>query len=191
MRRNLVDISGHMVEGKPKTERSARTFGMLPQAVEDLRRQKAQQAQDRLLAGDRWEGQGLVFAATNGHPLHSNNVGRAFIRIRERANRAACVAAGKDPMTATVIRALPPYSLRHAAASILLARTENVAVAAKMMGHSMEMFTETYAELLLEASREVAAKAGAFLAEHTPQMVENPAVVTIQRGGRRRTKGSA
>ncbi len=40
-----------------------------------------------------------------------------------------------------------------------------VAVAAKMMGHSVTLFTETYAELLMEATHEAAAQVDAFLAD--------------------------
>ena len=147
VRRDMVEVNGAMVAGKPKTQRSARTFAVLPQAVADIRRQKAQQAQERLQAGAGWTDEGLVFAAENGHPLRLRNVDRAFRRIRERAG----------------VRPLPTYSLRHATAAILLAAGADVGVAAKMMGHSVAMFCETYADLLVESTRDVAAKAGRFL----------------------------
>jgi len=145
VKRDMVQVGGVMVAGKPKTPRSARTFAMLPQAVADLRRQKAQQAQERLHAGGDWTDEGLVFAAENGRALRLSNVDRAFRRIRKRAG----------------VRPLPPYSLRHATAAILLAAGADVGVAAKMMGHSVAMFCETYADLLVESTRDVAAKAGA------------------------------
>jgi integrase len=106
VRRNLVQVGGRMVEGRPKTERSARTFVLPPQALEDLERQKAQQAEERLRAGEAWRDTGRVFTAVNGAPLTTANVDRAFCRVRERAG----------------VRPLPLYSLRHATASILLAR---------------------------------------------------------------------
>jgi hypothetical protein len=57
-----------------------------------------------------------------------------------------------------------------------------------MMGHSENMFTETYAHLLLEATREAAERAGRSLAEHSKASEPRPApVVPIRRGGPRRT----
>lgn len=147
VRRDMVEVRGTMVAGKTKTAGSARTFAMLPQAVEDLRRQRAQQSRERLEAGGDWAGLDLVFAAQNGQPMRTSGVDRAFRRIRERAG----------------VRPLPLYSMRHAAASILLAAGVPVAVAAKMMGHSVTLFCEVYAELLVESTRDAAAQAGRFL----------------------------
>jgi len=107
--------------------------------------------------------------------------------VRKTANQKACKDAGKDPLTENIIPRLPLYSLRHASASILLNSGVPVAVAAKIMGHSVDMFTETYADLLVEATREAAAKAGAFLDAHTtPAAPPTPTpVVPIRRGGPR------
>lgn len=149
--RGMVEVNGTMVAGKTKTAKSARTFAMFPQALDDLRRQRGQQARERLNAGQDWRDLGLVFAAENGQPLRTSNVARAFRRVRERA----------------AVRALPLYSMRHATASILLGAGVPVGVAAKMMGHSVAMFCETYADLLVEATRDAADMAGRFLDEHS------------------------
>jgi len=99
-----------------------------------------------------------VVTRSRGHPgpvpeppLKAYHV---FARIRRRAE----------------VRPLPPYSLRHAAASILLGAGVPVAVAAKMMGHSVTMFCETYADLLLEATRDAARQADAWLARSEGSM---------------------
>jgi integrase len=84
----------------------------------------------------------VTTAACTGGP------NRAFRRIRERAG----------------VRGLPPHSLRHATASILLAAGVPVAVAAKMMGHSVAMFCEIYADLLVEATHDAARQADQWLA---------------------------
>ncbi len=140
VRRDMVEVGGTMVVGRPKTQRSARTFVMLPQAVADLRRQQAVQGR----AAD------LVFPADNGHALRTSNMDRVFRRIRDRAG----------------VRPLPVYSLRHATAAILLSAGADVGVAAKMMGHSVALFCETYADLLVESTRDVAAQAGRWLDAH-------------------------
>lgn len=183
IRQDMVAVTGRgMVAGKPKTKTSVRTFAMLPQAVEDLRRQKARQAEEQLAAGEDWQDNDLIFTATArqfggvrnrpGGPLFTSNVDRAFVRIREKAG----------------VRALPLYSMRHAAASVLLGSGVPVAVAAKMMGHSVNMFCETYADLLVEATREAAATAGAWLEANKPEPRAPAQVVPIQRAkaGRRR-----
>lgn len=90
------------------------------------------------------------FCGRERPPLRLSNVDRAFRRIRERAE----------------VRALPTYSLRHATAAILLAAGADVVVAAEMNGQPVAMFSETYADLLVESTRDVAAKAGRFLDAH-------------------------
>ncbi len=190
VRRNLVQIVGKMVEGRQKAEQSAPTFALLPQAIADLNRQKALEARDRLNAGDGWHDTGLVFVVSTGGPLMTSNIDTVFRRVRDTANRTACEAAkpAQDPTKVRLIPKLPLYSLRHASASILL--NAGVPVAAKMMGHSVDMFTETYAALL-EATREAAARAGAFLEAHAPKSAEKAAVVPvvpIERGRRKRRR---
>ena len=47
VRQDMVPVTGRgMVAAPPKTARSARTVVLLPQAVEDLKRQKAMQAEE-------------------------------------------------------------------------------------------------------------------------------------------------
>jgi integrase len=168
VRQDMVYVGGRMVPGRPKTDTSARTFALTPHALAALRDQKARQAEERLRAGEAWQDTGLVFTASNGAPLNTANVDRAFRRVREKAG----------------VRPLPLYSLRHATASILLAAGVPPALAAKMLGHSLAMFTETYADLLLEASREAAEQAGRFWERAASRAEERPApVVPIRRGG--------
>lgn len=136
------------MEGTPKTARGARTFALTTPASEALRARQSAQATDRAAAGDRWRDQNWVFTTMTGSGLDANNVNRAFRRIRERA--------GVGP--------LPVHSLRHATASILLGSGVPLAVAAKMMGHSVALFCETYADLLVEATRDSARQVDAFWA---------------------------
>lgn len=69
VRQDMVYVNGRMVPGKPKNDRSARTFALLPHAVEDLKRQKAHQGRERLHTGETWQDGDLVFAARDGAPL--------------------------------------------------------------------------------------------------------------------------
>ena len=146
-------------------------MALLGGAVEALRRQKALQAEARLAAGEVWRDEDRVFATRDGGGLNASNVDRAFRRIRERAS----------------VRGLPPHSLRHATASILLAAGVPPAVAAKMMGHSVAMFCETYADLLVEATHDAARQADEWLARQgsaAPPAAPKPAA----EGARRRRR---
>lgn len=187
VRRTRSVVGGRMVEGPPKTKASRRTFTLPTRAVEALRTQKAQQAEERLAAGQAWVDEGYVFATRAGGGLDQNNVDRAFRRIRDRANAHACLAAGKDPRTTRLFPALPLHSLRHTTASILLAATNGrEGVCAKMMGHSLAEFMETYADLLQEASRDVARATDAFLTANAPEAPPKPAEVVALGAARRR-----
>ena len=83
VRWGIGEINGTMVVGSPKNRRGRRTFALLPSALMALQRQQVQQQGERQRVG-RVE-KGLVFAATNGQPVHQSNVNRAFQRVRERA----------------------------------------------------------------------------------------------------------
>ena len=192
VRRNLVQVNHRMVLGKPKTPRSARVFVILPQAAEDLRRQQTWQEEAWRSAGERWQETGAVFTDADGACLRTATVQRTFCRVRDRANAKACEDAHRDPTRTRLIPELPLYSLRHAAASILLNAGVPPAMAAKIMGHSVDIFMQTYAELLVEATREAADAAGAFLEAHPPSKVAAPTDVlpmrTSARGGRPRSR---
>jgi integrase len=178
VRHNRVLVGSRMVEGTPKRARSVRTLALLGGAVEALRRQKAQQAEARLAAGEAWRDEDRVFSTRDGGGLIASNVNRTFRRIRERAG----------------VRNLPPHSLRHATASILLAAGVPVAVAAKMMGHSVAMFCEIYADLLVEATHDAARRADEWLAsqgeapEERRAVQSRPASASSKEAGARRRR---
>jgi integrase len=53
----------------PKTHRSARPVPLSGLAVRALEQQQVRQAKERLVAGELWEDQGLVFTSTIGTPM--------------------------------------------------------------------------------------------------------------------------
>ena len=179
VRHNRVPLGGRMVEGSPKRERNSRTMALLAGAVEALRRQRALQAEARLAAGGAWRDEDRAFATRDGGGLNASNVDRAFRRIRERAG----------------VRDLPLPSLRHAPASILLAAGVPVAVGAKMMGHSVAMFCETYGDLLVEATHDAARRADEWLARQGeaakkgPALQSRPVSAPAAKGGRKKRTG--
>jgi hypothetical protein len=66
--------------GDTKTKKSKRTLAMSGLCVDALRRQRVQQASERLAAGDRWEDTGLVFTTALGTAMDAANVRRDFRR---------------------------------------------------------------------------------------------------------------
>jgi integrase len=73
------------VHSETKTERSRRTLGLPQMAVEALRMLLKIQADERLLAGERWLDTELVFTTHLGTALDAGNVRKMFKRV--------CIAA--------------------------------------------------------------------------------------------------
>jgi integrase len=67
--------------GETKTERSRRTLGLPQLAVEALCELRESRAGERLLAGQRWQDSGLVFATHLGAALDAANVRKMFKRV--------------------------------------------------------------------------------------------------------------
>jgi integrase len=74
------------MHGETETERSRRTLGLPQMAAEAFRSLLDSQADERLLAGERWQDTGLVFTTHLGAALDAGNVRRMFKRV--------CTAAG-------------------------------------------------------------------------------------------------
>lgn len=158
VRASRVEVGSKMVEGSPKAARSTRVVALLGGALDALRAQEARQAGLRAAAGPAWHDEGLVFTNRTGGGLQSHNVERAFRLVRARAG----------------VRPLPLHSMRHATASILLGAGVPVAIAAKMLGHSVALFTETYADLLVEAADDAARQADEWLARQSAPPASTP-----------------
>ena len=145
--RNAPIARGRRVETTPKNRAGTRRFTLPKAALNALLEQRSVCDAVRRAAKDRWRPNDFVFpgAVGNGQSLH--RVRAAFAKARTRAG----------------VRPLPMYSLRHTAASLLLAAGVPVAVAAKMMGHSVAMFCNTYSHLLPDVTREAAQQVDAWL----------------------------
>ncbi len=110
---------GH-VENEPKTKSSRRSI-MLPDVIVNvLREHKVKQNEIRVVAGDKWHEQGLVFPNILGGFLEGSNI---FVWLRALAKDAD----------------LPPmrfHDLRHSAATILLVKGVHPKVVQELLGHS-------------------------------------------------------
>ncbi|TYB50489.1 site-specific integrase [Nonomuraea sp. PA05] len=114
--------------GDTKTRKSRRTLALPQRCVEALRAQKAQQEDDRNIAGERWKEHGLVFASTVGTPLDAHNVRRAF--------RSAIARTDLDPSKWT------PRELRHSFVSLLSDQGIPLEEISRLVGHRSTAVTE-------------------------------------------------
>jgi len=120
IRRSLQYVSGKWVETLPKTKAGERTIGLPQEVVDALKRQKFQQYQWRLKAGEVWSDNGLVFTTRSGGPLHRFNV--------EHTLKARC----RD----LSIPELTPHGLRHLSASLLLNKGLPLTDVSARLGHA-------------------------------------------------------
>ena len=114
--------------GDTKTRKSRRTLALPVRCVEVLRKQRAQQAADRL-AADGWQDTGLVFTTALGTAMDAANV-------RRDLRRALALVPGIDPGDWT------PRELRHSFVSVLSDAGLPVEEIAQLVGHRGTTVTE-------------------------------------------------
>ena len=113
--------------GETKTERSRRTLGLPQMAVEALRALLESQADERLLAGERWQDSGLVFTTHLGTALDAGNVRKMF-------KRTCRVAGIGDSWT--------PRELRTSFVSLMSHHGVSIEEIARLVGHASTRTTE-------------------------------------------------
>ncbi len=115
------------VHGETKTEQSRRTLGLPQMAVEALRALLEGQADERLLAGEKWQDTGLVFTTHLGTALDAGNVRKMFKRV--------CKTTGiGDGWT--------PRELRTSFVSLMSHRGVSIEEIARLVGHASTRTTE-------------------------------------------------
>jgi integrase len=125
VRRTLHWAEGMPYRDVPKTETSVRDVPIPPVAVAALREHRRMQLEERAKAGVL-AGDGLVFVTVTGLPWQGSNLMPHF--------RAALSRLGLPPVTM--------HSLRHSAATVLIAEGYPIAKVAAILGHSSSRVTE-------------------------------------------------
>jgi integrase len=150
VRWNLRYRTGVFTFKEPKTKRSRRRIALAPQTVDRLRAHRARQVQERLLAGEVWEDNDLVFASAIGTPLSPNGMPRsAFMRVMGRAGLPASVRF---------------HDLRHTCATLALSSNVNPKVVSEMLGHSTVAVTlDIYSHVMPDMQEDAASIIGALL----------------------------
>lgn len=120
VRGTLGRVSGQLVITEPKTDRSRRSVPIATPLVAMLRSHRADQAAERLAAGDQWQDNGLVFASEFGTPVDPRNILRTIQ-----------IAARKAGMSDVGV-----HTLRHSAAVAWLEGGVHIKAVADLLGHS-------------------------------------------------------
>jgi integrase len=129
VRHALKREGNKLVIGEVKTPKSRRSIDLPVSMVKVLRAHKAQQAKERLAAGESWQNQGLVFTTEVGTPIDPSNLRRDFDKL--------CAKAGLGHWH--------PHELRHSAATLMLAQGVAIEVVAEVLGHSsIRMTADVY-----------------------------------------------
>jgi integrase len=148
VRWTLSRVGHELAFDQPKTERSRR-FVPLPSPVADtLKRHRIVQAAERLavVAWAPWEEHpDLVFPTVIGTPTDPRNALRAFAGIAEGAG----------------LSGVGLHTLRHSAASALIASGAHIKVVQELLGHSSYGITaDIYSHVAIEQQREAAERLG-------------------------------
>ena len=120
VRWTLSRTSAGLEVGEPKTERSRRTVPLPRSAVDALQEHRKRSAAEQLAAGPVWERTGLIFITEVGTPLEPRNGLRRFEALAERA----------------WLSGVHLHTLRHSAASLLLAAGTHTKVVQEHLRHS-------------------------------------------------------
>ena len=178
VRRAMARLASGAVEiTEPKTDRGRRVIPLPTSAVAVLCEHRRTQLEEKLASGGRFQDQGLVFTNAEGGPVELANLrNRDLRRIARRAKMPkdhfkrckVCTAekwlAGKKlckdgEKLRTGAEDITLYSLRHTAASVLLAGGVHVKAVSERLGHASTAFTmDTYVHSLPTVQEQAAAK---------------------------------
>ena len=128
---------------EPKTPLSRRTIPIPEDALEELKRHRARQAQEKLLLGQAYQDHGLVFCRADGKPYDIKTLNNYFIRMLKEAG-------------------LPHvrfHDARHTFATLMLELGEHPKTVQTMLGHSnIAMTLDRYSHVSLELEQRAAAR---------------------------------
>jgi integrase len=148
VRWTLARVDRRLMFDEPKTERSRRFVALPSPVVEMLRRHKTALSAERLaaLVWQPWTAhEDLVFPTHIGTPTDPRNALRAFAGVAERAGLAGVTL----------------HTLRHSAASALIASGTHLRVIQELLGHSSYGITaDIYSHVAVEQQREAAERLG-------------------------------
>lgn len=124
-----------------KTKNGRRVLAIGPATIQKLQEHRNTQNLDKLIAGERWKENNLVFPSSIGTPMNQMNLYTRFIHL--------CQEAG--------LPRIRFHDLRHTSASILLNHKVPMIVVSRRLGHYKVSFTmDTYGHMIPEMQEEAA-----------------------------------
>ena len=128
-------------------ERRRKTVPLAPELDGFLRAHRAEQAAERLAAGNLWEDHGLVWCQPNGRPIDSKADWQEWAGILREAG----------------VPHLGVHAMRHSAATFALDEGIAIEVVQEMLGHSDVRVTRGYSHVSSPLAKDAAARIGRAL----------------------------
>lgn len=127
---------------KPKTETSQREISLSESVVDLLKKHKAEQNKQRLKVGNLWTDEGnFLFTTWDGRPLYPQEFNRWFTRFIKKHG----------------LPEISFHSLRHTAATLLIAKNVHMKTISNRLGHAKIGTTmDIYGHALQSADQEAA-----------------------------------
>lgn len=138
-----------LVFSEPKTESGKRTIPLLPEVVQELKRHKARQNEERLFFGREYEDNDLVFCTPTGKPIDPRNFLRKLKGILKKAGLREEIRV---------------HTLRHTFGNVIAQAGENPRNLQALMGHAdIRTTLGTYCHSGLDDKRRAVEKLAPFL----------------------------
>jgi integrase len=148
IRQQLQRVGGELRLGDVKTRGSGQVVPLPEICVRALRRRRAEQATDRLAAGEDWQESGLVFTTRHGTPIEPRNMARTFDLLSEKAG----------------LRRIRLHDTRHTCASLLAAAGTHPRTVMAILRHSQIAVTmNVYTHVTTEGQRAAVGLLGGLL----------------------------
>ena len=137
-----------MFDDETKTQSSKRVIKVPAEAMDLLRKLKAEQLETRLLVGDRWVDSGKVFIQWDGKPIYPDTLTKWFGDFVARHD----------------LPKIHLHSLRHTNATLLIAGGADLRTVSKRLGHSnMTTTSNIYTHAIQSADERAADLLGDIL----------------------------
>jgi integrase len=133
IRESRYEVVGAQGQKQPKSG-NIREVDLSKMALEALRKERSRQTKLRRNAGDVWEDTGFVFTDEFGHPLSPYSLSNAFRHVAEKAK---------------IGKVYTLHSLRHTAATWMLAGGMDIKTVQHVLGHTEAKTTmDTYGHVV-------------------------------------------
>ena len=138
--KNIETGKTELIEQEPKTKKSKRVVPIPLSLVKDLKELKKEQNKTKLLIGELYKNNDLVFATDFGNYLDSNNINKRF--------KKALIKANLEPKKF--------HSLRHTYATRLFENDVPLKTVSELLGHSnIQITANTYITVLEDEKKKV------------------------------------